>query len=168
MLAEPDDVHRLVNMQRPCFTRGVAPIVIVHTIGNIRLLLNFAKNETRSNRVNGSRWNKNCVASLRGNPHDEVLDRGVVNRAAERISFHPGFQAKKNFAAGPSRYEIPHFRFAAPAGLLFMLRGIVVVGMNLHGKFVVRENELNKYWKRALGPQLRPCTLDRHLRPGFA
>ncbi len=82
-----------------------------------------------------------------------------------------GFQAASTSAPGRACDRVPHFRLAAAAGSLFVVRGVFVVGMNLHGKFFFGKNKFYEQRKRAcrsIDFRSGPCAGKvRHTSPSF-
>jgi hypothetical protein len=64
--------------------------------------------------------------------------------------------------------DVPHFRFAAAAGSLFMFCGVRIVGVDLDGQFVVGKEEFQEQWKVVVAGRASATPVEGHGAPGVA
>ncbi len=64
---------------------------------------------------------------------EKIFDGVLFKRREKRLLRHAGLQAEQKRSALICGHDVPHFRFAAAAGGLFVDGSVNVVGMNLDG-----------------------------------
>src|SRR5580704_3802897 len=157
----------LIKMKLARFAGRVDAIVIVDAIGEIRVFLDFTYDNARADGVLGSRGYEKSIARANRVVHKQVFDGPVVDRFDELRFRNPVFEADQQFRPGLGPDDVPHFRFAAATGSLFVLRGKSIVGVHLNGKLILRKNELYEHWKVAQASQARTSPLSGHGLPSF-
>ena len=120
LFAETDHVEGFFEMQLARFSTGVATVVIVHAIGEVGTLLNFAEDEAAADGVSGTGRDKHRIARAQWNVLQGVFDGSIGDRTLETFGGDVGLEPDENFGAGRCVNHIPHFCFAAAAGGLFV------------------------------------------------
>ena len=131
------------------------------------MLLDFAQDESRSDRVQRPRWNVNRIACLYRDVFKPIFCGVFADSALEFFARGSRSQAREHFRAGLRTHHVPHFRLAAAAGSLFMPRGIIIRRMNLDGEFLLAENKFHEKWEWRVLIGCRAGPFGRHRRPGF-
>jgi hypothetical protein len=141
---ELQNVKSLGNVERAGRTIRLPTLVVEDTVRDIRILLHFAQQHARTDGVRASRRNKEGVSGLHRTPRQATLHIGIGKRLAKNFRRDTGFHAQQEFGAWPGGDCVPHLRFAHTSGCSFVAAGIFIVGVNLHGELVFREDELQK------------------------
>jgi len=161
------DGERFFEMKFARLAGGINAVVVVDAIGEVGILLRFEDDHVCADGVLDSWRNEECVAGR---------DKMTLKKIFEFASFQSReksflgcalFQAEKQRRIGFPRNDVPHFCFAATPGGLFMRCGVGVIGMNLDGEFVRRENEFGEQREFACLRKLRAAPFDGHFAPGI-
>jgi hypothetical protein len=124
--------------------------------------LDFAYDNAGPYGVLGSRGHEKRISGANRVVHKQVFDGPVVDRFDELRFRNSVLETDQQFRLGLSPNDVPHFRFAAATGSLFVLRGKCIVGVNLNGKLFLRKNKLYEHGKVAKGSQSRTSPFSRH------
>src|SRR5580704_11850200 len=168
LLAELNDLKRLFDMQIAQLAFAVTAIVIVDAIGDVRVLLDFAQDQARADRVRGSGGNKNRIASTHRNVFEAILGGAVHNGMLEFFGGDAGLEANHHLRTFARAHRVPHFGLSAAASGGFVARRVVIAGMNLHGKLLLGKNEFHEQRERIVMVGLSSGPLRRQLGPDFA
>jgi hypothetical protein len=165
--AETHDGESFLNMKFAHATLSVGPIVVEDAIGEIGVLLNFAEDKTRSNRMRRACGYEDRFAFGHWHMLEAVFRRAIRDRLLELLARNFWFETRKHFGARTSAKGVPHFRFAESASGPFMLASVLIIWMNLHGEFIFGEDELCQDWEKSAGGNRVAAPLDRHFGPDF-
>src|SRR5271170_8036801 len=77
-----------------------------------------------------------------------IFGRTFLDSTLEHFRRDAGFQSGQYLGPRSRVNSVPNLRLAAASGSLFMALCVIVVGMNLHGEFFVRENKFYEERKR--------------------
>ncbi len=172
LFSEADHFERLLDVQRARLALGVAAVVIINAVGEIGLLLNFAEHQARADGVHGAGGDEDGVARADRNSFETLHDPALRDGVDKILARDPGLESGEDFRAGPRADDVPHFRLAASAGDLLVLGRVGVIGMDLHGKFVLRENKFHEQREGTASSagalRLRSGPFGRHFEPGLA
>src|ERR1700723_777271 len=98
-----------------------------------------------------------------------IFSGPILDGAFENFWRYAGFQARQHFGPRPRVNRVPHFRLAAASSSFFMACGVIIIRMDLHGKFFIRENKFYEQRKRAIRRiNSRPSPKRRQSAPHVA
>src|SRR5947207_217221 len=98
----------------------------------------------------------------------EIFEGVVLQGFHKFLSSDAGPQSQKQGSAGLCGNRMPHLRLAAASGGSFMDGSVAIVGMDLDGELVCRENEFDEQRKIPRFGKVCTAPLDGHLAPGFS
>ncbi len=62
LFAKPNHIEGFFDVQLAGAALRIAPVVIIDTVGEVGVLLNFAEHQSGADRVRRASWNENGVA----------------------------------------------------------------------------------------------------------
>src|SRR5260370_21404507 len=163
-----DHFKGLTNVQGPRRAIRVPPIVGKDAVANVGMLLHLAQKHTGTNCVGASCRNEEGIFRRNGEARQELLDIGIRQCLTKLIQSDARLQSEAEFGTWAGSNCIPHFRFTYSSGGGFMLAGVLIIRVNLHGKLVLREDELYKQGNARASLQAVSLPFSRKPTPGFA
>src|ERR1700735_4615041 len=148
LFAEPHHFQRFFDVQIARLTLGVTPIVIVHTICNVRMLLYLTEDQPRSDGMSRSGGNEYRISGMYRNTLQTILRRTLRYRVPKFLHIDAPLQSHHDLRTFSSPHRVPHFRFAAPPGSLLVPRSIIIIRMNLYRKLVFDEQKFHEQRER--------------------
>src|SRR6202012_1028475 len=142
-----------------------APVVIVNAIRQIRMLLYLAEHQSRANRMRRARGNENRITLAHSDSFQTFFRGSVADGFLELLAINSRFQSHQHLGTRPGLHRIPHLRLPAPTGSFLVSPRVLIVGMHLHRKLVLRENKFHEKRKRRTAISLCPSPFGRHLGP---
>src|ERR1700723_3552833 len=98
-----------------------------------------------------------------------IFSGTILDGEFENFWRYAGFQARQHFGPRPRVNRVPHFRLAAASSSFFMACGVIILRMDVHGKFFIRENKFYEQRKRAIRRiNSRPSPQRRQSAPHVA
>src|SRR5579862_5096756 len=165
LVPETNYLERLLNVQFAPAALRVAPIVIVNAIRQIRMLLYLAEHQSRANRMRRPRRNENRITLAHGDSLQTFFRGSVADGLLESLAINSSLQSHQHLSTGPGPHCIPHLRLPAPTGSFLVSPRVLIVGMYLHRKLVLRENKFHEKRKRRTAINLCPSPFGRYLGP---
>src|SRR5579885_2536559 len=147
---------------------SIGAAIVVDAIGEVRILLDLAKDHARANGVRRTSGNEKGVTRADGMAFEEILKCVRRESFEKSLLADAGFQPDEHLRAGLGGDGVPHLRLACAACALFVSSGVGVIGMNLDRKLIHRENELEEKGKIAGSAEMAAAPIRRHFVPGFA
>src|SRR5258707_1902258 len=120
------------------------PAIIVQPIRGIRLLLSLDDHRARTQSVYGSTRNVDHVAGVDVDPIQQLFCGPCVNRLFQLSHGDARLQSQGDLRSGPGMGNVPAFRLAP---WLAHAERLLVIGMNLNRKLLVREKKLEQQRK---------------------
>ena len=126
-MLEINDCHSFFDVQLAGMALRVHALEIVQAIGQVGILLHFAKDHASADSVRGAGRNKESVAAGNRQALKEILQTTLFDGRFELFQIYFGSQSEEQRRSRFGGNCMPHFRFSAGAGR-FMFRGVVVFG----------------------------------------
>src|SRR5438105_6632427 len=142
-------IQGFFDVQFPGPPLSIHAAIIVNAIRQVGVFLNFAEHHTWPNRVGRACWHEKCVAGLHAPVNKHFLELLTFDGVHKLVSVGFGNKSDEYMRLSFGRDCMPHFRFAAAAGGLFVSGSISIVRMNLDGKLVIWKDELDQDGKVA-------------------
>jgi hypothetical protein len=167
LFSEAHHLERLTYVKRSRLAVGADAVVIENAIGNVRVLLNLAQHNAGADGVRRTGRNEHGVARAHSDAFEAIFYGTVGESAAKRFGRHSWAEADEQLGPLTRRHHVPHLRLAHTPGGSFMLFGIRIVGVYLHGKLILREEELDQQRDPRKPANPRPGPFLRKSRPNF-
>ena len=134
------------------------PTVIEQAEGCVAALLDLGNDEPRADRVNRPGGHVDDVVRRHGLPYDKIRDRAVVHGLAQLLLSQPPIEAQGDLGSRSRAEDVPGFGLAVRQSHRLRIR---VVWMNLDGKWLAREQQLEQE-RRTLRPACRAARTRFH------
>lgn len=140
-IADLDYFDRLFGVKLAEASVCLTSVVVIYTVGDVGVLLDFRNEDTRADCMNLTGGNEVNFAGMNVNGVEHIFGLAVGYSSSKIFDGASFLETVNELCAGFTCHNVPHFGLAE---FTFVCEGVFVIGVNLNGKAVSGVDELDE------------------------